>query len=271
MDDDARPEEKPKKRKMAEATFAQLTALYLGDKRLNNHTDDTLASDRRALARWLKSLPAGTRYCDLDPEQPRNYLIAMQSRGVRYEDHPNRPPVEGALSPFTVRKEVNVLKAFGTWLKATKKLRDPFAALPRPKVPRKIVTVLEPEAVRALVDALNTNTGQGARRDRAHGLAPQGQGGPTEALPAPDAPHVRRALRDERRQPARPPEHPRALDAQDDHPLQPALGVDDERVLSPDRLASRLDGHHPPAAGVPAQRIVGNAKRAGLSSPALFV
>lgn len=130
---------------------------------MNNHTDDTLASDRRALARWLKSLPSGTRYCDLDPDQPRDYLIAMQTRGVRYTDHPNRPPVEGGLSPFTVRKEVNVLKAFGTWLKTTKRLRDPFASLPRPKVPKKIVTVLEPDGIRALIDALNTNTHQGAR------------------------------------------------------------------------------------------------------------
>ena len=112
---------KPRKseKEMGQATLTTLIDYYISDMVRRNCTADSIRTNRSVLARFARILKPGgpeLRLAELTAEQIDGYVAAMQSRQRKWEDHPKRPPEEKPLSPFTVRKEVKILRGFGTWL-----------------------------------------------------------------------------------------------------------------------------------------------------------
>src|SRR5262249_51192172 len=66
------------------------------------------------------------------------------------------------LSPFTIRKEVKILRGFGTWL-TQQGYPNPFDDLEIPKVPKYMLDVLTDEEIGQLLEAINPNTTIGGR------------------------------------------------------------------------------------------------------------
>lgn len=98
----------------------------------------------------------------LTPLRVGEYVTALQTRERKWVAHPNRPAAEARLSPFTVRKEVKILRGFGTWL-AKEGYDNPFAGLEIPKVPKYVVDVLTDQEIETILNKINPNTTVGAR------------------------------------------------------------------------------------------------------------
>lgn len=147
---------------------AQLTLLidhYAADMKLRNLSPLTVEYKTRTLKRFVKGLaPRGERLLlkHLTPDRVKGYVAGLQSRETRYADHPIRAEKEGELTPLTVASEVQVLKAFGAWLKR-ERLPNPFETLKIPKRPKVFVDVLSDDEVGKLLDSVNPDTPTGAR------------------------------------------------------------------------------------------------------------
>ncbi len=148
---------------MSTVTLGTFIDLYLADMRLKNRTPDSITTNRLHLQRFATHAGGGeVQLGRVTADVVRSYVAAMQARHMRYEHHPTRPPVEGALSPYTIRKTVKILRGFGSWL-AREGLANPFDRLDIPTVPKTLVEVLSPAEVTTILAALNPNTANGAR------------------------------------------------------------------------------------------------------------
>jgi hypothetical protein len=113
----------PAKRTMGQTKFQTLIDYYLGDMRRRSFTDASILTDKRCLERF-------SRFVALSGKNDKNrasidhvtqkivdsYINRLYDRKIRWREHPNRNPEPGKLSPFTIRKEIRILKGFGTWL-----------------------------------------------------------------------------------------------------------------------------------------------------------
>jgi len=146
--------------------LSMVIGFYLGDMRRRGVTDDSISTCKSGLARFARFVsPAGdeaVRLSSLTTESAASYIDHLQSSHTRYENHPNRPPHEGKLSPFTVNKEVRLLRGFGTWL-YKQGFSNPFDELQYPKMPERIVDVLTPDEQQKIFDSINVDTGLGCR------------------------------------------------------------------------------------------------------------
>jgi site-specific recombinase XerD len=156
----------PKQRKVAvtKATLKMLTDFYLSDMRLKNRTPDSVRTNESTLRRLAASLAVGGEIAwgMVTPERVRGYIESLQARGSKYAGHPNRPEVREALSPYTIRKTVKILRGFGTWTER-EGYGNPFADLAIPSVPKSVIETLTPEEVGKIAAKLNPNTAQGSR------------------------------------------------------------------------------------------------------------
>jgi site-specific recombinase XerD len=122
-------------RTMSHAKLDMLIDYYLGDMDRRGCTQDSVTTNRKALRRFC-------RYVDPEAKQPRltkvteetveTFVTGLQHRSVRWKDHPRRNQEAGGLSPFTIRKEVRILKGFGTWLQQ-EGFENPFGGLVVPR------------------------------------------------------------------------------------------------------------------------------------------
>jgi len=134
--------------------------LYLG-----GCTQDSVTTNRKALRRFC-------RYVDPEAKQPpltevteetvETFVTGLQHRTVRWEDHPRRNQEAGCLSPFTIRKEVRILKGFGTWLQQ-EGFENPFGSLVVPREPKRLVKVLTDDEIDRILKSINPKTPIGSR------------------------------------------------------------------------------------------------------------
>jgi len=150
---------------MGQLTLAMLIDYYVGDMRSRNCTEDSIVTNRRTLQRFARFLAGDGQaipWGAVTAEQAVAYVTQLQSRNTKWAGHPNRPPENGALSPYTVRKETKVLRGFGNWL-ARQGYENPFEALLIPKVPKYLLETLTDEEIEQILNCFNVNTAYGAR------------------------------------------------------------------------------------------------------------
>lgn len=150
---------------MSHATLGMLIDFYAGDMQRRGCTPDSILTNKRALQRFSRALaPEGqeVKLALVTPEKAKAYITAMQARECKWADHPRRPADASKLSPFTIRKEVKILRGFGTWL-TQQGCANPFDALEIPKVPKYVLDILSDQEIEQLIQAINPNAAQGAR------------------------------------------------------------------------------------------------------------
>jgi hypothetical protein len=83
-------------------------------------------------------------------EKVKDYITNLQPRQRKWDNHPYHPPIAESLCPFTVRKDVKILRGFGTWL-AREGFANPFEEL---DIPKYMVDVLTHEEISKIFDDL---------------------------------------------------------------------------------------------------------------------
>lgn len=152
-------------RTMSHAKLDMLIDYYLGDMERRGCTQDSVTTNRKALRRFCKYIDPETKQfplTEVSEEIVEGYVSGMQHRSVRWQDHPRRNQEAGPLSPFTIRKEVRILKGFGTWLKQ-EGFENPFGGLVVPKEPKRLVKVLNDEEIDRILKSINPQTPIGSR------------------------------------------------------------------------------------------------------------
>ena len=152
-------------RTMGKAKLSTLIDYYLGDMRRRGCTDDSVTTNARALRRFAAFVGQDlddARLSEIGPERAGDYVSDLQRRKVRWKDHPNRNPVPGKLSVYTIRKEVRILKGFGTWLER-EGFENPFSRLVLPKEPKHLVRVLSDDEIDLILRSINPRSPIGSR------------------------------------------------------------------------------------------------------------
>lgn len=154
---------------MSKTTLSMLIDFYLGNMQRRGCTPDSVTSCQRALKRFYRYLSGGEDNGDLmklsgvTTERLDAYVHQLQNRNTKWEGHPHKPVEHAKLSPFTVCKEVKILRGFGTWLEK-EGFANPFDELEVPKVPRYVVEVLTTAEIEKLLTTINPATELGARQ-----------------------------------------------------------------------------------------------------------
>lgn len=134
------------KREMTATTLGMLIDFYIGDMRLKNRTPDSIRTNQSSLQRFAEY--AGgveVKLIEVTPEVARAYIENLQARQSKWNNHPNRPPENKPLSPYTIRKAVKILRGFGAWMDRNG-FGNPCNLLEIPSVPKQIVDTLSAEA-----------------------------------------------------------------------------------------------------------------------------
>jgi site-specific recombinase XerD len=152
-------------RTMGDARLSILIDYYLGDMQRRGCTEDSVSTNRRALGRFARAVDLNDHRVmlqEVTEEAVEEYISGMQRRNVRFDLHPIRKREAGKLSAFTIRKEIRILKGFGTWLQQ-EGFENPFACLVVPKEPKRLVSVLTDEEVDGILKSINPQTPIGSR------------------------------------------------------------------------------------------------------------
>ena len=72
------------------------------------------------------------------------------------------PALAQRLSPHTIHREVRTLRSFGSWL-TEQELDNPFGGLKLPKLPSRLIEILDSDEVAKLFAIYNGDTQLGAR------------------------------------------------------------------------------------------------------------
>ncbi len=158
------------RKKLAERDLGQvklemLIDYYLGDMKRRGCTEDSIYGNKTVLRRFARFAANGSDHVALDhatEEVLDDYVAGLQNRKVKFKDHPTRKPERGKLSPFTIRKEIKILKGFGTWLDR-EGFDNSFTDLPVPKEPKRLVKVLTDDEVDQIIGTINPHTDIGSR------------------------------------------------------------------------------------------------------------
>jgi len=140
-----------------------LIDFYIGDMRLKNRTSDSIRTNQNSLQRFAEYAGGvDVKLIEVTPEVARAYIENLQARQSKWNNHPNRPPENKLLSPYTIRKAVKILRSFGAWMDRNG-FGNPCSVLEIPSVPKQIVDTLAEEEIQKLLDAMNPQTANGAR------------------------------------------------------------------------------------------------------------
>lgn len=134
-------------RGLGQAQLNTLIEYYLSDMQRRGCTRDSVATNRRTLnrfSRWLEKTHQASKLAGATEDEVEEYVTALQNKKTRWKNDPFKPAKPGSLSPFTVRKEVRILKGFGTWLDK-EGFDNPFDGLVVPKEPKRLVNILTEE------------------------------------------------------------------------------------------------------------------------------
>ena len=150
---------------MSQVKLSMLIDYYIGDMQRRNLTPDSVNTNHKALGRFTRFLSKDVDdifLSDVREKVIEAYVTDLQTRKVKWRDHPNREPEAGMLSPFTIRKEVKILRGFGTWLQR-EGFDNPFTNIPIPKEPKRLVKVLTDEEIEKILRSINPKTPTGSR------------------------------------------------------------------------------------------------------------
>jgi len=121
-----------------------------------------LEIDRRFLE-FLKNTGRLQPINELGREELRSYVIHLQG-SIRW---PNRTDMEedrGRLSPASIQGHVRAIKALWSWLASEGYIDgNPLAKYKLPKIPVKVMNILTPKQVEAMLSAIDRDTAIGAR------------------------------------------------------------------------------------------------------------
>ncbi len=151
---------------MSQVAYSMLIDFYTGDMQRRGCTPDSIETNKRALHRFGRSLAPNWETLKLrgiTSEKTKEYVSSLQARKEKWVDHPYRPAENSGLSPFTIRKEVKILRGFGTWLER-QGYANPFSDLEIPKVPKLMLEVLTDEEIERVLDTISPNDPAGSRR-----------------------------------------------------------------------------------------------------------
>lgn len=156
------------KKECMEITLPVLIDYYVMSKQVAGCSAKTLIGFRTNLGKFIRYLQTrdhSLKLSDLTIHDARAYIVSIQGKVTRYENHPlNRPIPDYTLSPQTIHKHVTTLRAFSNWLKAEGYTRSPlFEQLELPKLPNKKIPVLSPEEIQQVLESINAMTFMGAR------------------------------------------------------------------------------------------------------------
>ena len=154
-----------------DAVFKQ----YLAHLQLENLSKNTLLAYERTMRRfrmWYTEHKSAEppKLADVTEAVAEGYVKHRLEKTTVYDNHPFHVPQERKLSPHTVHQDVRGLKAFGSWLQANG-YGNPFAKLPRPKLPKRQMNVLMPNEIERLFSVRNPHTPIGARSNAMLALA----------------------------------------------------------------------------------------------------
>jgi site-specific recombinase XerD len=152
-------------RTMGHAKLNMLIDYYLGDMERRGCTQDSVTTNRKALRRFCRYVDPEAKQLlltEVSEETAETYVTGLQHRTVRWKDHPRRNQEAGHLSPFTIRKEVRILKRFGTWL-PQEGFENSFGSLVVPKEPKRLVKVLNDDEIDRILKSINPQTPIGSR------------------------------------------------------------------------------------------------------------
>jgi integrase/recombinase XerC/integrase/recombinase XerD len=154
---------------MGQTKFQTLIDYYLGDMHRRGCTSDSILTNRRALERFSRFVSPDGKGSNsrpsldhVDRKAVEGYINQLHNRKVRWRSHPFREPEPGKLSPFTIRKEIRILKGFGTWLDR-EGFKNPFSNLVVPKEPKRLVRILSDDEIEKIITSINPATPIGSR------------------------------------------------------------------------------------------------------------
>jgi site-specific recombinase XerD len=156
-------ESKRMTRQMAAVSLGMLIEYYAGSMRQKNRTPDSIRTNQSTLERFARF--AGGRDVRLNrvtPQVASAFVDHLQGQTSKWENHPTRPPTAAPLSPYTVRKEIKILRGFGHWMER-EGFGNPFCRLEIPTVPKELVETLTQEEIHRILDTQNAGTVNGAR------------------------------------------------------------------------------------------------------------
>jgi len=150
-------------RQMATVNLGTLIEYYAGAMRQKNRTTDSIQTNRRTLERFARFAGGlDVRLNRVTPLVASAFVDHLQGQSTKWENHPTRPPTAAPLSPYTIRKEIKILRGFGHWMER-EGFGNPFDKLEIPSVPKELVETLTPEEIHRILDTQNPSTVNGAR------------------------------------------------------------------------------------------------------------
>ena len=142
---------------MSRMKFQTLIDYHIGDMERRGCTNDSIVTNRGALVRFARFISReeddgddDSVLDDITEKYADAYITQLFNRKVRWRRHPNRDPQPGKLSPFTIRKEIHILKGFGTWLDK-EGFENPFGDLVVPKEPKRLVRILSEKEIEKVI------------------------------------------------------------------------------------------------------------------------
>ena len=148
-------------------TLDQLIESYLRACKLQSKTTATLKWYVRRLGHFkafVQTQGSAMMAKDLALDDGERYVIALMEQNHRWPQHPYSPPKAGSLSKFTVHGHVRAIRALTNWATLNGYLQeDPFARLPVPKLPKKLIEILSEEEIERLFKAADSLEERGVR------------------------------------------------------------------------------------------------------------
>ena len=148
-------------------TLDQLIESYLRACKLQGKTAATLKWYVRRLGHFkafVQTQGSAMMAKDLALGDGERYVIALMEQNHRWPQHPYSPPKAGSLSKFTVHGHVRAIRALTNWATLNGYLQeDPFARLPVPKLPKKLIEILSEEEIERLFKAADSLEERGVR------------------------------------------------------------------------------------------------------------
>lgn len=151
------------KRESMEMTLPVLIDLFIATKQSENKSANTLKWYRHMLSKFSDFLGGGT-IKDFTLNNARAFVMHLQEREVRYENHPMSPIKQGGLRPSSVHGYVRTLKVFSSWLADDNYTTgNVLTKLKRPKLPETMIEILTQTEIESLFAELNPKCYSGNR------------------------------------------------------------------------------------------------------------
>ncbi len=140
---------------------------YLDHMRIRNLSPLTQRTYSKVLGYYQQHLAKGdpratVRLSSVTVQSAREFVAGKMAQTQVWINHPNRPPIDGKLSPYTIHRQVRVLRTFGTWLRKNG-YPNTLNEVELPKLPRVLIDILTEDEITKLYELHNPNTHIGAR------------------------------------------------------------------------------------------------------------